>query len=387
MNQPAQNPLRLLFWESTSRCNLACVHCRRQDIAEAAAKDDLTTAQMTRVLDSAATMGRPIIVFSGGEPLMRNDWETLASHAKTLGLPTALATNGTLVDAPMAAHMAAVGFHRVSISLDGADAATHDAFRGVAGAFDRACAGARHLTAAGVSIQINATIAAHNDHQLDALYDLARSLNACALHLFLLVPVGCGVEIEQSHQLPPQRYEQVLDWLCDRQAQLVASDGLPAAHSLSGHPAQSQPTQGHPGQSHPGHGHPGQAAFELKATCAPHYYRLAAQRGLLTANRGRGCLCGISVLFVSHKGQVFPCGYLPVECGDVRHQNLADIWRTSPVFADLRQYDKLKGKCGLCDFRALCGGCRARAFALTGDYLGAEPSCIYQPKRLDSSAD
>ena len=341
------SPLRLLFWESTARCNLACIHCRRLDVAEAAAKEDLTTDQMQAVIESAATLGRPIIVLSGGEPLLRPDWEELAACAKGLTLPTALATNGTLIDSAMAQRIAKAGFHRVSVSLDGADGEIHDAFRGVPGCFDKAIAGTVELRYAGVPFQINATIAAHNADQLPELYALARSLGAMALHLFLLVPVGCGVQIEQTHQLTPSIYEDVLQWVCDRQ----------------------------------------EGPLELKATCAPHYYRLAAQRGR-PARHSRGCLAGTAVCFVSHKGDVFPCGYLPVSCGSVKQQPLAEIWRTSTVFADLRDFARLKGKCGLCEFRGVCGGCRARAYALAGDYLAAEPLCKHIPVRMqpDSGA-
>jgi len=348
---PEAPPLRLLFWESTWRCNLACKHCRRLATNEQDAKAELTTEQAKRVFDSAATLGRPIIVFSGGEPLLRDDWEPLAQYARSLELPTALATNGTLIDQPMAERIAGVGFHRVAVSLDGADASTHDGFRGIDGAFDRTMDAIAALGGAGATVQINATIAAHNVDQLPQLYALARSCGAVAMHLFLLVLVGCGVEIAETHQLSPQMQEQVLRWICDRQ------------------PVMGQPTTGR---------QTGQ--LELKATCAPQYYRIAAERGMDTGH-SRGCLCGTAVVFVSHDGQVFPCGYLPVDCGSVLRAPLADIWRDSPVFAKLRDFDNLKGKCGRCEYRDVCGGCRARAFAATGDYLAAEPACPYQPKK------
>jgi radical SAM protein with 4Fe4S-binding SPASM domain len=358
---------RLLFWESTSRCNLACIHCRRQEI-DAPAACDLSTAQAKSLIDSASRMGNPIFVFSGGEPLVRDDWEQLAAYARTLGVPTALATNGTLIDPPMAKRIASAGFRRVAVSLDGADSLTHDVFRGVAGCFDAAIAGLRLLRAANVPIQINATIAGHNDGQLDHLYDLASSLGACALHLFLLVPVGCGVQIQESHQLSPARYEQVLQWLCRRVA------AVPAAGSRG---RGVSPASGH--QSTRSFGHDAHAALELRATCAPHYHRLAAQQGL-PSGRSRGCLCGQSVIFVSHRGQVFPCGYLPVECGNVRDEPLEVIWESSLVLESLRDASKLTGKCGRCEFKAICGGCRARAFAATGDYLAAETACQHQPE-------
>lgn len=333
----ASPPLRMLFWESTAACNLACVHCRRLDIE--ACRDELTTDEAKAVFTSAAELGKPIVVFSGGEPLMRDDWETLAGHCESLGLPTALATNGTLVDAPLAERIANAGFRRVSISLDGADAATHDTFRGLSGAFHDAIAGLQALQAAGVPTQLNVTITRHNVEQIDELYALALELNVVAMHLFLLVPVGCGEQIGESQQLPPETYETVLHWICDRQAE---------------------------------------EKIELRATCAPHYYRVAAQRGI-NIGHSRGCLCGISVAFVSHRGEVFPCGYLPVECGQVRETPFADIWRDSEVFANLRDYDKLTGKCGPCNFKAICGGCRARAHAEYDDYLAQEPTCNFQP--------
>jgi len=338
MNKSPHPPrtLRLLFWESTAACNLSCIHCRRLDTR---ADDELTTAEFRTVLDSAASLGRPVIVFSGGEPLLRDDWRQLAEYARSLDLPIALATNGTLIDAALAEQIAQTGFSRVAVSLDGADHATHDAFRGD-GTFDRAITGLRLLRLADQPVQINASIAAHNVHQLDALYDLAESLHAEALHLFLLVPVGCGRKIAASHQLPPQQYEQVLQWICDRQAD--------------------------------------SPAFELKATCAPHYMRLAAQRGIKPRS-SRGCLAGVGVVFVSCRGEVFPCGYLPVKCGSVREQSLADIWRNSPDLKRLADSNLLKGKCGRCEYKSICAGCRARAFAETGDYLAEEPNCLYQP--------
>jgi len=341
MTPAGGNALRLLFWEATSACNLACRHCRRLETAQAEAERDLTAEETREMFRSAVDLGRPLVVFSGGEPLMRGDWRELAAYAGSIGLPTALATNGTLIDAETADRIAEAGFRRIAVSLDGPDRATHDEFRGVDGAFDRALAGIGALKARRQEVQINATIARHNIDSLDRLYDLARSVGAVALHLFLLVPVGCGTAIDQSHQLPAEQYERALGWLCDRQA-----DGV----------------------------------LELRATCAPHYHRVAARRGLTPAGRaGRGCLCGLSVVFVGHDGQVLPCGYLPVSCGSVRERPLAEIWRSSQVLAELRDFEKLKGKCGRCDYKAVCGGCRARAFAKTGDYLAEEPSCTYEP--------
>lgn len=348
-------PLRMVFWESTSRCNLSCLHCRRCDVAEDLGRFDLPPDAVRAMLEDLARTHRPVFVFSGGEPLMRPDWAELAAHATQLGLPVALATNGTLVDAPTARRVRDAGFARASISLDGADADTHDAFRRLPGSFDAAIAGARRLREAGVDLQINSTIARHNRGQLDALYGLALELGAVALHLFLLVPVGCGVEIEQSHRITPEQYEAVLEWVCDRQ------EGSP---------------------------------LHVRATCAPHYFRIAAQRraarGRTSAGTGshpasrlraatRGCLAGISVAFVSHRGDVLPCGYFPRRAGSVCERPLSEIWRNSELFAELREYGRLKGRCGACDFKSVCGGCRARALSASGDYLAEEPMCSYEP--------
>ena len=252
---------------------------------------------------------------------------------------------------------------RVSVSLDGADPATHDVFRALPGSFDRAVHGIRMLQAAGVPYQINTTVARHNVDQLPRMMDLALKLGAVAFHPFLLVPVGCGVEISGTQMLAPQEYENVLNWLWEEEQK-----GL----------------------------------LEIKATCAPHYYRIGRQRGR-GAPRGtppaagrsqagghphalhahtKGCLAGTGVCFVSHKGEVFPCGYLPVEAGNIRQQPLQEIWQHSPVFARLRDNSLLEGKCGLCEFQKVCGGCRARAYGVTGDYLAEEPFCIYQPGRV-----
>lgn len=327
-------PLRMLFWESTARCNLSCIHCRR---TETHAKNELSTAEVKTLFKDVSAFSKPVIVFSGGEPLMRNDWRELAAYAASLNLPTALATNGTLIDAAIARDIKTAGFRRVAVSIDGPDAPSHDGFRGQEGAFLKALVGLGELAKAGVERQINLTVASHNVERLDEVYNIARRLGVTALHLFMLVPVGCGAEIAQSHQITAERYEKTLNWVCDKQ--------------LLGE-------------------------MELRATCAPHYMRIAMLRGI--PSNGRGCLCGISVAFVSHTGEVFPCGYLPLKCGNIRKTPLSGIWRTSEHFAALRNYDRLTGKCGACMFKEYCGGCRARAFAENGDYLSSEPFCIHE---------
>src|SRR5512140_1876991 len=231
-------PPRLVFWETTAGCNLACIHCRRITVADQLLPQDLTTAESFTLIDQIAAFARPIFVLSGGEPLFRPDIFDIAKHASDAGLIVALATNGTLIDSTIAREIQLAGVKRVSISFDGADAATHDIFRGP-GAFDRAIAGMNYLRAQGVPYQINTTVARHNINQMPETLAFAKAMGASALHLFLLVPVGCGVEIADDQQITPEEYERVLNWLYD-------------AERVGG--------------------------IELKATCAPHYFRITRQR-------------------------------------------------------------------------------------------------------------
>lgn len=364
-------PLRLLFWETTTGCNLACIHCRRLEVSEELSRFDLSTQQSLAMIRSLPETGKPILVFSGGEPLKRPDIFELAAAASAVGLPTALATNGTLVDAAVAAKIVAAGFRRVSISFDGPDAPTHDVFRG-AGAFDKSIAGFKALRNAGMSMQINTTIAKHNYRKLDETYRLALELGAEALHTFMLVPVGCGMSLDESVMLSAEEYEQTLNWVYDR--------------SLEG-------------------------KLHLKATCAPHYFRIMRQRakadgrpmpprhghggetnarpadhaGSDMTAMTKGCLAGQAICFVSHTGEVFPCGYLPVSSGNVKEKPLPQIWRDSAIFANLRGESNLGGKCRCCEFSKVCMGCRARAFSSTGDYMAEEPNCSFVSARARSN--
>lgn len=345
-------PLRLIFWELTSGCNLRCVHCRATAQPERA-PNELTTPEAFRIVDELAGLGRPIVILTGGEPLYRPDVLDIASRASRAGLHVALATNGTLVDDSLAKNIREAGVERVSISIDGGRRQTHDSFRGIPGAFDKALAGFRRLKKLGISMQLNTTVSKHNVDELEDIFALAREEGADALHLFMLVPVGCGLEIADAQMLPAERYEEVLNWLYEK------------ARDYAG-------------------------KLEFKATCAPHYYRIVRQRakqdGRLPATSGhgmsamtKGCLAGSGVMFLSHEGKVQPCGYLPVEAGNVRRQPLGEIWAKSPVFAKLRDPELLTGKCGRCEYKKVCAGCRARAFAATGDYLAEEPYCVYEP--------
>lgn len=379
-------PLRLVFWESTVGCNLECVHCRRLDVSKELSKLDLNTEQSLAFIRSLPETGRPILVFSGGEPLMRPDLFDLAQAATDINIPIALATNGTPITEQIARQIKDVGFKRVSISFDGPDAPTHDQFRGK-GAFDASIAGFKRLTSLGMSMQINTTVAKHNYKKLDETYRLALDLGADALHIFMLVPVGCGASLDESIMLKGDDYERALNWIYDRslegkvhlkatcaphyfrvmrQRAKESGSAMPAfahPHKNMGHPA------GHPG-GHPGSnpgGHPGSGGGSN------------ADMSAMT----KGCLAGQAVCFVSHTGEVFPCGYLPVTSGNIKSTPFPKIWRDSNVFADLRDDTKLEGKCGICEYKKVCMGCRARAFAYEDhNYLAEEPNCNYVPLRV-----
>jgi radical SAM protein with 4Fe4S-binding SPASM domain len=354
--------LRLLFWESTIRCNLACAHCRRIESNESVDKD-LSAEHARKFIKQLADLGReqsvmPVLVFSGGEPLCREDLFELIGYAGSLKLVPALATNGTLIDATVAGRIRDSGVVRVSVSLDGATAEVHDRQRQLAGAFDRAIEGIGQLRENKVPFQINVTLTKNNAGQMEDIYELAKSLGAVAVHIFMLVPVGCGLALRENDMLSPEQYEQ-------KMLEISRLDG--------------------------------RAELQMKVTCGPHYERIVRQQGLQKlrnkAGRGndnvpgrsghgrasKGCLAGLGVLFVGHQGDVFPCGYLPVKCGNVLEQNLSDIWYNNKDLARMRDSNQLEGKCGICGYRQVCGGCRGRAYAATGNYMAEEPFCAYVP--------
>jgi heme b synthase len=347
--KPKSPLLRLVAWETTRNCNLNCVHCRAA-ATRGPYSGELDTPAALRLLDQIAVVGKPIVILTGGEPLLRPDIFDIASHGTSLGLRMVMAPNGTLITESIARKMVEVGIKRISISLDGASAARHDRFRGVEGAYEGALQGIAMAKKAGLEFQINTTITRTNLEEIPKIHQLAIDLGAVAHHIFLLVPTGRGKYIVDQ-EISAIEYEKTLNWFYDQQ------DKSP---------------------------------LQLKATCAPHYYRILRQRAkaegktVTPQTHGldavtRGCLGGIGFCFISHRGIVQPCGFLNVNSGDVTKDSFADIWHKSETFQSLRQYNDLKGKCGACEYRKFCGGCRARAFEATGDMLAQEPLCSYQP--------
>ncbi len=347
------NILRMVAWEVTRSCNLACVHCRAS--AECGPyHGELDTIQCLKLLDEIAAFSKPVIILTGGEPLLRSDIFEIGAYGTKKGLRMVMATNGTLVTKEIAHRMVDTGIMRVSISIDGVNAKSHDAFRSVPGAFAGAMAGIEEMKKAGLEFQINTTVTKANLDQIKGIFDLTVALGAAAHHIFLLVPTGRGKDLADQ-EIAPADYERTLHWFYEESLR---------------------------------------APIQLKATCAPHYFRIYHQRrepsreapsghggtGALHAMT-RGCMGGSSFCFISHTGQVQPCGYLELDCGQIKGKGFQDIWVNSPVFNSLRDLNLYGGKCGRCEFTRVCGGCRARAYEITGDYLAEEPYCIYEPKK------
>lgn len=356
-NQPAlhdskENMLRLVAWEITRNCNLECVHCRAA-ATMGPYTGELDTEAGFRLLDQIAQLGEPIVILTGGEPLLRHDIFEIAKYGTRKKLRMVMAPNGTLITDKIAKQLVDSGIKRISISLDGSSKESHDQFRGVKGAFEGALNGIRHAKNAGIEFQINTTITKTNLDQIPSIQKLAVDLGAVAHHIFLLVPTGRGKYIVDQ-EITSIEYEETLNWFYTQKEK---------------------------------------TPLQLKATCAPHYYRILRQRAkedgktVTFQSHGldavtRGCLGGTGFCFISHQGIVQPCGFLDINCGDVTRQSFVEIWKNSKIFKNLRNFNELKGKCGVCEYKKVCGGCRARAYEATGDYLAEEPLCSYIPQKL-----
>mgnify|MGYP003392553512 CR=1 FL=1 len=333
--------LRMIAWELTRRCNLACSHCRASS-KYGPYTDELTTDQCFKLIDEIVSFSNPIIILTGGEPLLREDIFEIAEYGKKKGLRMVMAPNGTLLTDENVEKIMQAGIKRISVSLDGPDAATHDNLRQVPGAFNQAVEGIARARNAGVEFQINSTITRRNIKLLPQIMELAKELGAKAHHIFLLVPTGRAKDMV-GEELSSAEYEETLKTLAKEKQE---------------------------------------SALQIKITCAPHLNRILAQEHLepVASLTGRGCMAGVSFCFISHLGDLQPCGYLEIKCGNVRQLGFKKIWFDSEVFNSLRDFSKYKGKCGVCEFKNVCGGCRARAYAKYGDYLREEPYCVHNPR-------
>ncbi|HEN21354.1 MAG TPA: heme b synthase [Desulfobacteraceae bacterium] len=348
-NSKFKAELRLVAWEVTRKCNLNCIHCRAGSDG-GPYPDELDTAKCLEILEQISLVAKPIVILTGGEPLLRENIFDLAEHGTSLGLRMVMATNGTLLTGELVERMKTSGIRRVSISIDGAGEEQHDRFRKVPGAFKKAMNGINLLKENNLEFQINATVTKSNAHDIQEILDLAIRLGAVAFHLFFLVPTGRAREMADQ-EITASEYDSLLRWFF-RQTE--------------------------------------KAPLHLKATCAPHYYRILREEAHKNGQQvnyatygldavTRGCLGGTSFCFISHDGIVQPCGYLELNCGDLKDASFQSVWQESEVFKQLRDLSSYKGKCGRCPYLRFCGGCRARAFEMTGDFLAEEPLCAFQP--------
>lgn len=334
-----------VYWELTRACDLACSHCRANADPYVNPRE-LKTPEVFQVLDEIAADCRPHIILTGGDPLKRPDFFSIVKHTVDVGLPCLVAPSATRLLTPtVIADLASLRVAAMSLSLDGSTAAAHDARRGVAGTFDRTLQIARGIVDAGMSLQVNTLVTGETIDDLPAIHRVVEQMGADRWSLFFLIKTGRG---SQLRQITPEQSEAVLSWALDR-----ARDERPV----------------------------------VSTTEAPHYRRIAAMRRRARGDggdppprtRGLGIRDGNGVMFISHTGDVQPSGFLPLTAGNVRSENAMQIYRDTPLFRQLRRPDGFTGRCGCCEFREICGGSRARAYAATGDPLGSDPLCSYLP--------
>ena len=323
----------IVSWMTTNKCNLTCKHCY-QDACPDACANELTTDEARTLIDQIAAAGFKIMIFSGGEPLMRPDIYDLVAYAASKGLRPVFGTNGTLITPEVAGRLKKCGACAMGISLDSLDRAKHDSFRGLEGAWDATVAGMRACREVGLPFQIHTTVLDWNEHEVCDITDFAVEHGAIAHYIFFLIPVGRGKYINDT-SLKVAANERLLRQIMAKQAEV---------------------------------------SIDVKPTCAPQFTRVAEQLGVKTRFE-RGCLAGLTYCIVSPEGVVRPCAYMTEEAGNVREQPFDEIWKTSPVFERLRTRE-YGGSCGTCDFRAGCGGCRARAaYYHDGDFMAQDDYC------------
>ena len=349
----------IVIWETTQACDLACVHCRAcaQPLRSAL---ELNTEEAKQLIDEVKMLGAPVFVLTGGDPLKRPDIFELVEYASNHGVRISLTPSATPLLTQEAIHkLKQCGLARLAVSLDGPNAGVHDTFRRVPGSYDWTLSAVRWAREISLPVQINTTITRHNLEYLDSIIALVEQLDVVLWSVFFLVPTGRGSAIDL---ISPEEFEQVFEKLYETS---------------------------------------GRVSFDIKSTEAQHYRRFVLQRRTEERRKGnghsmlpspdvgtpdgigrapRGVNDGKGFVFISHLGEVFPSGFLPVSAGNIRKQSLAELYRHSPLFVSLRDSTNLKGKCGVCEFREVCGGSRARAYALTGDIFAEESCCTWQPK-------
>lgn len=328
----------IVSWNTTNQCNMLCDHCYRD--AGMKSEDELSTDEAKQLIQDIKKAGFQIMIFSGGEPLMRPDIYELGAFATQQGLRAVMGTNGSLITPEVARRLKDSGFMAAGVSLDSLDPLKNNAFRKLDHAYQLTIAGMKNLQAAGLPFQIHTTVMDWNVRELEAITDFAVEIGAMAHHVFFLVPTGRGINIE-NEALRVVEYEKTIARLMDKQKQI---------------------------------------AIEIKPTCAPQFIRIADKKGV-PLRFSKGCLAGISYCIISPVGNVQPCAYLDIRLGNVREKSFDLIWKENETLTKLRTMD-YEGKCGLCDYKSRCGGCRARASYYSGDgnYMAEDSWCLYHPQ-------
>jgi heme b synthase len=344
-----------IAWEITRRCNLKCIHCRSSSEIEVKDHPDFSTQEAFRIIDDIISYAKPVIVLSGGEPLLRKDVFEVARYGTEKGLRMCLATNGTLVNDKVCEKIKNSGIKIVSLSLDGSEETVHDNFRNQKGAFTGTINAAQLFQKHGIEFIINSSFTKRNQEDIPRIYKLAKELGATAWYMFMIVPTGRGEEI-MNELISKEDYEEVLEWHYQMEK--------------------------------------GEKEMLVRPTCAPHYYRIVLQKSKeegtkferrtlkFSTGGAKGCIAGQLIALIDVDGDVLPCSYFPKSAGNIKVQSFKDIWENSELFKELRDFKKYKGKCGSCEYVSVCGGCRARAYSVYGDYLEEEPFCGYMPVKL-----
>jgi len=348
----------VVSWNVTLKCNLKCAHCYI-NAAETELADELSTDAAKMLIHQITEVSRPLLILSGGEPLLREDIYEIIRYGADRGLRMGMGSNGMLIDDEVTRRLEDSGMETVAISLDSSIPERHDMFRGVKGCWEHAVDAIKALKKSRIQVQVNSTVTPQNYDEVDDIMALAEELGVENFHLFFLVPTGRGTDIAD---ITPRMYEDMI------------------TSTLAKIPKYK---------------------LNVKPSCAPQFMRVAKEQGVDMSRWVRGCMAGLYYCRIYPSGEVTPCPYLPLNLGNIRERSFKDIWFNSEVFKALRDFDKLEGKCGLCEHREVCGGCRARAYGVTteqmdfcgalheptttqGDYLAEDPWCIYQPKALSS---
>jgi len=345
-----------IAWEITRRCNLKCVHCRSSSEIDAAEHPDFSLEEAKNIMDEIGSYSSPVLVLSGGEPLMRDDVFDIASYGTQKGFRMCLATNGTLVTEETCRNIKKADIKMVSLSLDGAKAETHDDFRSQKGAFDGTMNAIKLFNKHDIPFLINSSFTVRNREEIPEIYRLVKTLGATAWYMFMIVPTGRGEDI-MDELIPEEVYDEILEWHYETEKE--------------------------------------ENELLMRPTCAPHYYRIVRQkakeegekfkaRSLKFSTGGsKGCLAGQLICLIDVDGEVLPCSYFAKSAGNITKTPFKTIWEESDLFLQLRDFKSYKDNCGRCEYLNVCGGCRARAYAMTGDFLAQEPFCSYVPGSPD----